>query len=228
MIYFEKSQPAPECLELEKTKISGDYKCGDVLDRLNQDFCGKCYICEMRNPTAINVEHFVPHQGDTELKFSWENLFLACAHCNNVKLAQYTNLLNCTKQEDNIEMRLRQKCGPFPKEKVVIEALDDDERTLETKQLLEAIYNGTTKLKVIEAANLRDALLRELLAFQELLLYYFGVKTIGDKAHILEQIKGHLHRSSGFTAIKRWAIRDNEGMHAELGYLLIDSGLSSA
>ena len=41
MIYLEKSQPAPECLVSEKAKASGDYKCGDTLNRIKDDFKNK-------------------------------------------------------------------------------------------------------------------------------------------------------------------------------------------
>jgi len=222
MIYFEKSQPAPECLEREKSKASGDYKCDDVLDRLQIDFCNKCYICEMSSPPSINVEHFVPHENDVDLKFSWDNLFWSCAHCNNIKLARFKNLWNCTRKNDSVELRLRLTCNPFPHEQVRIEALDSDTRTIETMVLLEEVYNGTTKLKTMEAANIRDALLREIQDFQELLFYYFDLKPIGDKAMVLSRIEGHLHRKSSFTAIKRWIIRDNPIMYAKLGYLLAE------
>ena len=222
MIYFEKSQPAPECLEREKSKASGDYKCDDVLDRLKSDFYNKCYICEMSSPPSINVEHFVPHENNVDLKFSWDNLFWSCAHCNNSKQARFKNLLNCTQKDDAVELRLRQTCNPFPCERVRIEALDNDARTIETMRLLDEAYNGTTKLKTMESANIRDALLLEIQEFQELLFYYFGLKPFGDKAMVLGRIQGHLNRQSSFTAIKRWVIRDNPIMCEELGYLLAE------
>ncbi|NOQ63748.1 MAG: HNH endonuclease, partial [Methyloprofundus sp.] len=75
MLYFEKSQPAPTCLIAEQGKASGDYKCGEVLERLKADFKNKCYLCEKQSPSAINVEHLVSHQGNKALKFSWDNLF---------------------------------------------------------------------------------------------------------------------------------------------------------
>lgn len=220
MIYFEKSQPAPKCLEVEKAKKSGDYKCGDVLDRLKSDFHNKCYICEMSKPASINVEHFVPHEGDAELKFSWDNLFWSCAHCNNIKLAKFKNLLNCTRDEDRVECRLKLTCRPFPHELVSVQAMDEDARTLETKELLEAVYNGTTKLKTMEAANIRDAMLRELHEFQDLLFYYFDLKPAADKSLYLDRITGHLASSSPFAAIKRWTIRDNAEMNRVLGHLI--------
>ena len=100
MLYFEKSQPAPDCLEQEKLKKNGDYKCGDVLDRLKADFKNKCYICERSKPQSINVEHFRPHCGDRDLKFSWNNLFWACSHCNN------TNALNSKTPSDPFRLRI--------------------------------------------------------------------------------------------------------------------------
>jgi uncharacterized protein (TIGR02646 family) len=93
MIYIQKSQPAPECLAQQK-----DYKCGDVIPRLKADFHNKCYLCEDKGITSINVEHFIPHRGDKNLMYDWDNLFYSCGHCNNTKLAipKFNNILNCT------------------------------------------------------------------------------------------------------------------------------------
>lgn len=75
MVYIEKSQPAPKCLDKEKNKANGDYRCASVLDRIKNDFRNKCYICEYKEPVSINIEHFRPHKGDKNLKFDWNNLF---------------------------------------------------------------------------------------------------------------------------------------------------------
>ncbi len=55
MVYLEKSQPAPCCLSIEKAKANGDYKCETVLERIKFDFLNKCYICEYKEPIAINT-----------------------------------------------------------------------------------------------------------------------------------------------------------------------------
>lgn len=68
MINLKKSQPAPECLENEKKKASGKYNCGDVLERLEKDCFNKCYLCEDKYLSNINIEHFIPHQYDENLK----------------------------------------------------------------------------------------------------------------------------------------------------------------
>ena len=108
MVYLEKSQPAPESLVTEKTKASGKYNKEDVLERLVLDFKNKCYICEYQQP-SVQVEHFIPHKGNVDLKFDWDNLFFACGHCNGTKLAklEYNDILNCTKKSHDVENFLK-------------------------------------------------------------------------------------------------------------------------
>lgn len=114
MITLIKSQPEPDDLQKEREKAYGDYKTPKVLDQIKEDFKNKCYICEMKNPPVINVEHFIPHKDDHTLKFQWDNLFYACGHCNNIKLAKYNNILNCTNLKDDVENVIRLKMDPFP------------------------------------------------------------------------------------------------------------------
>ena len=216
MVYFEKSQPAPDCLAVERAKANGDYKCGDVLNRIKTDFKNKCYICEYKEPETINVEHFRPHEGDLDLKFSWENLFWSCSHCNNTKLAKYNNILNCTDSTDDIENKLKYIFKPFPFEQVDIQELDKSPETIATKNLLMEVYNGTTKLKTIESANLRNKLLEEIMDFQGLLCDYFmDTNTEEDCEYFLIRIRGHINRGSNFTAFKRWIILENEKLKSE-------------
>jgi uncharacterized protein (TIGR02646 family) len=215
LLFFEKSQPGPECLAHEQTKASGDYKCGDVLARLQADFKNKCYICEAQ-PTSINVEHFRPHKGDRALMFDWNNLYWACVHCNNTKLAKYTNILDCTNLEDAIEAKLKYIFQPFPHEMVAIEALSDDPKTASTRELVLAVFNGTTELKQLEAATLRAQLLQEIRDFQNQLCEYFEpTVNAEDKAYFLRKIKAHLHQASRFTSFKRWIIRGNDRLKQE-------------
>jgi len=216
MIYFEKSQPAPDCLALEKTKAAGDYKCQGVLQRLKDDFCNKCYICEKAEPLSINVEHFRPHRGDQELKFSWENLFWSCAHCNNIKLGGFSDILDCTDLECSIESRLKYEFKPFPFENVKIHALDADPAVFSARTLIELVFNGSTELKIIESANLRNELLHDIRDFQGYLIEYFKLTCTGSrKEFVSNKIREHLHQASSFTAFKRWIIRDNERLMTE-------------
>jgi hypothetical protein len=214
MVYSEKSQPAPVSLAAEKVKANGKYNEKDVLNQLVSDFKNKCYICEYQQP-SINVEHFVPHKGNVDLKFDWNNLFLACGHCNNTKLDKYDNILNCTNKSDDVENKLRYSIKPFPKEKVQIEVLDNSQKTLNTKDLLLDIYNGTTFPKQIEAETLTNNLLDEIFDFQKNLFDYFKTHSQEDKNYFLIKIKTHLNRTSNFTAFKRWIIKDNPRLKTE-------------
>lgn len=221
MLYFKKSQPAPECLDAEKLKAHGDYKCGCVLERLKIDFKNKCYLCESKEPLSINVEHFKPHRGDKKLKFDWNNLFWSCAHCNNTKLTEFTHLLDCTNPNENIEDKLIYFFKPLPFEKVSIDATDSDIKTLETQQLLLAIFNGTTPLKNIESDNLRKNLGSEIQKFQKNLCRYFDENnTKKEKNKLLRRIRNHLLITSAYTSFKRQTIRDNEKLMQEFGKYL--------
>lgn len=212
MVFFEKSQPAPNCLAIEKAKSNGDYKCTDVLKLIQSDFKNKCYICEFKEPTSINIEHFIAHKEDKDLKFDWNNLFWSCYHCNNTKLAKYDNILNCTNATHQVDRKLKYIMKPFPCEKVYIEAKEDLPEVHQTKDLLEAVYNGTTPLKHLESANLRNAILEEIMDFQKWLWDYYSTQIIQNKQYYILKIKEHLSRESNFTAFKRWIVLDNEKM----------------
>lgn len=216
MIYFEKTQPAPVCLATEKVKVSGTYNCGTVLKTLRTDFKNKCYICEYKDIPSINIEHFIPHEGDINKKFDWNNLFYACSHCNNIKLARYKNIINCCDPTSQISERLNYIFDPFPHESVIIEPLDSNADTIETAKLLGEVYEGTTKMKILESSNIRAKILDEVIEFQTLLRDY--IKADDNqmlKDQLLPKIVGHLMKSSNFTAIKRCKILKNPNLKNE-------------
>ena len=82
MILMNK-RPLPDGVTISREE---DYRSGIVFQMLVEDCHDKCYICEDSVHTAPNVEHRIPHNGDIALKYDWNNLFLACSHCNNTKL----------------------------------------------------------------------------------------------------------------------------------------------
>lgn len=208
MVFFEKSQPAPNCLAIEKAKKNGTYNCEDVVERLHQDFKNKCYLCESKNIRGINIEHFIPHQGDKDLKFDWNNLFFACSDCNNIKSNRYTNLLNCTIQEDQVDLKISYRIEVFPKERIVFKAQEESQKVQNTVNLLNAIFNGTTPLKRIAANNLKTQLSTEIELFNKLLLTFVDYQTEAS----LKQIEIHLSNASAFTAFKKWIIRDTPSL----------------
>jgi hypothetical protein len=94
-------------------------------------------------------------------------------------------------------------------------ALAQDSNTESTKDLILAVFNGTTDLKQLEAANLRDQLLKEILDFHSQLLGYSNPAVENEKAYFQRNIKAHLHPTSPFTSFKRWIIRENDRLKQE-------------
>lgn len=211
MVYFEKSQPSPT--------ITSTHNTSEIIQRLESDFHNKCYICEEKAPKDINVEHFIAHQGDKTLRLDWNNLFLSCSHCNNIKSDDYNNLLNCTNLDDNVDTAIHYYCNPMPKEKPVFKIKIPSAKATETVELLDRCFNGDhTGQKILEGSNLRSLLLKEIRVFQDLLFAYDE----DPNAIYLVKIKYHLSNRSAFTAFKRWIVRDNEYLRNEFEEYIID------
>ena len=199
--------PAPKCLEIEKQKENGDYKCGNVLRVLQKDFYNKCYLCESKDLTSINVEHFIPHKGDKNKKFDWKNLFFCCSHCNNIKSDRYNTskdneILDCTNPSHNVEKWLKYEIILFPKIEVKITVLKNEKIVENTASLLNEIYNGTTRLKKMEAVNLKKRLLDEILELEDIIQSYHQARSEKEKQIYRNQMNRHLDKSSAYAAFK--------------------------
>ncbi len=206
MINITRKETAPDCL-----KKQTDYNCDDVLEKLETDFFGKCYICET-NLFSTNIEHFKAHQNDKKLKFEWTNLFLACGHCNNIKST--TEILNCTVPKHDVENKITYKPLYLPANEVKISTTESDELSLNTINILNKVYNGHTKIKKRDGLTLKEYLVEEMLSFHNLILNYSRAKHNKIKLSRMEIcIKEELHKGSKLTAFKRQIIKDNTKYH---------------
>jgi len=183
-----------------------DYRQSAVFDILTEDCHNKCYICEDK-PTTINVEHIVPHRSDPALKFCWDNLFIACGHCNNIKLTKFDDILNPTKCDPEEHIELSVEIMENLIEKVYIKSLMTDNCTIQTAEFLRLVYNdGSTAIKKIECANLRNEhLMPNIRSFLQYLNNYREEPEIGYDKIIIKEIA----RSSMFAAFKRKIVRDD-------------------
>jgi len=218
MVYFPKSQPAPASLAARTT-----WKDEDVMQQLQADFHNKCYICEAKEITSINVEHFKPHKGDVNLMYDWNNLFFVCGHCNNTKVAkkEYDGILDCTNPAHKVTdwIRYIYDDTDFSKIKVVIEELVSQNGVKPTVKLLEAVYNGNTINKKMESGNLRKLLSRQLDEFSKhLAKFYLDDPITGaEKQSAIDNIISHLQKDSAFSAFKIWIIRSKEKYMEDFG-----------
>ncbi|MCL2051777.1 MAG: HNH endonuclease [Lachnospiraceae bacterium] len=187
-------------------KSESDYRTGEILKILTTDCHDKCYICEDKT-TSINVEHIVPHRSDPVLKFDWNNLFIACGHCNNIKHEKYDAILDPTKCEPEEHIALSIDVGDEMIDRVKVESLKTDEDTLLTAKLLDIVYNGgSTDIKEIECANLRNShLVPNIRLFKQYIKNHLEEPDLGYDDIIRVEIK----RSSAFAAFKRKIVRDD-------------------
>ena len=219
MVKFErkatvKAQQAVDSLAKEKAK-QGTYNTKEVNLALTEMFHGKCYICENKRITSYQIEHLTPHRGNEQLKYDWNNLFLSCAHCNNIKSVKYEPILDCSLVDVDKKIAFR-KIGFFgTDEKLEFEPLSDEVETKNTVMLLQEAYYGSTSQKKMEATVIRRELRKELAQFKECVREYQEAEG-EDKEDLFCELKRELSEKSAFTAFKRWLIRDNREYFSEL------------
>ncbi|EPV5019318.1 HNH endonuclease [Citrobacter freundii] len=211
MFPVQKSKIAPNSLE-KKTS----YREKDVIEALSHDFYNKCYICEIKDPLVLNVEHFRPHEGDDDKKYDWNNLFFACGRCNNIKRNNFENILDCTDQQTDV---LRAIKHTFPTtayaEIVNITPMNDDPKTLETANLISKVFNdANTGNKDLTRVFLKKRLMRQYRKFLELIYSYDDEDTLPEeKNEISKKIKNMLRVEYEFSAFLRWSILEAPQLH---------------
>lgn len=221
MINFTKQVPSEEVLTKlaeEKNKPNGTYNIPEVVNALKQEFHDKCYICEQKNIKSINIEHFKPHKGSNrELMFDWNNLYYACGHCNNLKLSKYDNILDPGNPEEDVEKSIHYGMPILHKRaQVEIRACVDSEKTHNTVELLNYVYNGKTAIKDIEAINIKNDLVKDLNQFIMWLNKYDDNELEEDeKEYLKRNIRKGLNVKSAFTAFKRQIIKEIDYLYQE-------------
>ncbi|NCE92259.1 HNH endonuclease [Pseudomonas sp. L13] len=209
------SQP-PKSLAA-KQKYDGD----DVYSALCKIFFDKCYICETKEPHDINVEHFHPHKGNENKKFEWNNLYLACSRCNNIKLAEFDDIIDCCDTNFDVFRAIRHvpPITPYAKSVQLLSTSADPKVELSQK-LLDRVYNSDhTVNKKVSGAFLRRKIFDQYnLLLDQINSYYSPVATDLEKELSLARIQKLIHRSAPYSAFIRWCILDD----IELGELMSD------
>ena len=192
-----------------------NYDGADVYESLRGIFFDKCYICETKEPHDINIEHFEAHEKDLDKKFDWGNLYLACSRCNNIKRAEFNDILDCC--DDNVDVfRAIRHVPPvttFAKKVQLVPTAADD-KTINTCKLLDKIFNSehTVNKKVTGAFLRRKVFEQYNLLLDQVNRYYSPVATARDQEDAIDRIKVLMHRSAPYSAFIRWCVLDDEGL----------------
>ncbi len=196
--------------ELKRT-----YNTPQVNEALLEMFYGKCYICENREMTSMQIEHLRPHKEQPKLKYDWNNLFLSCAHCNSIKGMKYDSILDCSKVDVDLKIAFR-KTGYFKSDITYdFQALEEDISVKNTVRLLYEVYYGNTPQKRFEASNIRLILRRNLLGFENLLREYEHAGA-DEREDIKYAIRAEVHAKAPFAAFKRWILRDDKKRYQDI------------
>lgn len=195
------------------------YDSADVYDELCKIFFEKCYICETKEPHDINVEHFAPHKGDVYKKYDWCNLYLACSRCNNIKSAEFDDILDCCDIGVDVFRAIKHVPPVTPYAKSIrLEAMLTDARTINTCQLLDKVFNSEhTANKRVSGAFLRRKVFDQYnLLLDQIGAYYHPAATDLDKENALKRMSVLAERSSPYSAFIRWCIMDDEKLGSKL------------
>ena len=212
MIKLDKRPEPPQPITNEV-----HYRSNPNLKALFDDCYGKCYICEIKKNITWNVEHRISHRGDDLLKYDWDNLFLSCRHCNDIKGYKYDNILDPTKCDPEEYIALSLNLDTLV-ETVEVNAISNDISTKQTVELLSYVYNGgTTDIKEIECAELRNEISVCIARFLQYIEDYRNEPDIGYDVIIKKEIS----RASEFAAFKRGIIRNNAELSTKFGEMLI-------
>ncbi|EBP3338655.1 HNH endonuclease, partial [Salmonella enterica] len=114
MFNITRTYPAPDCIARNR------YNDTEVTEVLKPLFHAKCYLCERNEVQDAEVEHLIPHEGDDNLKYNWDNLFYSCSRCNGIKSNRHKNILNCSDSSIDIFNQIVCKMPSMPDDDVVI------------------------------------------------------------------------------------------------------------
>lgn len=205
MIKITKS-PLPVGVTITKEE---DYRSDPVFAILAKDCHDKCYICEDSVHTAPNVEHRISHRGGPALKYDWNNLLLACSHCNSIKSVKYDGIIDPTKSDPEKFLKLSLDLDDELRELVLVRKIAGGGDVDITVDLLNAVYNGAhTDMKKLACQNLKNKISNDLSWFRQKLDEY---KTDHSEA-ARAVIERNLSDRSLFAAFKREIIRRDPEM----------------
>jgi hypothetical protein len=143
MIDVTRSKTAPSSLAAKKGPFQQD-----VREQLMKDFHQKCYLCETRIVTGLQVEHLEPVAVSPERKYDWTNLFPVDG-CNQRKGHAWPEggYLDPT-EEYSINDRLHQciETDYLGARRITFESIAEDDTPAEnTARLLEKLHNEPGK-----------------------------------------------------------------------------------
>ncbi|MCS1373861.1 HNH endonuclease [Serratia marcescens] len=187
------------------------YNDPTVTEALKKIFHGKCYLCEQARLSDPEIEHFIPHEGDPDLKYDWSNLFYSCSRCNSIKSNTHVNLLDCSNGEVDVSMEIVHLAPSLSSENVTIRAPQEavSNETMNTIVLLNECFNSkNTGLRGITRENLMENLFNyhvKYLTSRQILIDFESTEQ--QIAYAKASLKAMCKISFPFSIFWKWHIR---------------------
>lgn len=233
MVKIERSPTPPKSLEEEKAKPNSEnYRGMDVVRLLRKSFHQKCYICGLKPAPDIEVEHLRPHHGgkDRDLMFDWNNLFLSCRHCNNIKNRKKyeQNVVDCCALDPEllVEQRIEYKIDDptLPEDDwnfethVYVNSRNESDEAIVTAELIQDCFERREYGIRESGSEVRSELLmRHMECLRHALEKYSAEgQTEEKKAERLSVLRGMLSRKYKFAGFARMYVRDHLDQYPEL------------
>lgn len=203
----------PDTFPKSLTKSTKDYRATNVVEVLQDIFFSKCYLCERKGFSDVNIEHRDPHEGDLIKKYDWNNLFYACVRCNGIKANIYKNIIDCCQTLD-VAQAIELHCPIVNNDdhKVIV-TVGNLASTIEiesTIKLLDQCFNDTnTALKGISRHTLIKQIQKyqtKLLIIKDELLDDSLIPTSSEKNLRIEKLKVMCDPEFPFSAFWKWYI----------------------
>ena len=208
MVKIERTPTPPASLAIECKKVHGSYASEDVISQLKKDFHSKCYLCELKDLTDIEVEHLLPHYNRKikERVFDWNNLFYACPHCNSIKNDRIYDekIIDCCKVDpesllDHIYQEGKVNVRPHDPD-------TQDEKVLMTADLLKNCFEKSNRgIRIFQCQERVNRLAETMNALYKTLE---ALKKPTSKQY-LRALKGMLSREYKFSGFTRYYVRSH-------------------
>lgn len=202
MINIDRNVAAPSSLALSKMD--------DVKGVLTTMQYGKCYLCENDKAITYEIEHVKAKSLFPALKFEWNNLLLACKHCNSIKgyfvdKDKKNQILDCTDNKVVVKDLIQFDCNTELMERASISSKNEGPTKEEenTVKLLNSIFNSTSASKMFDAKRLTDQVTIEVKKLVDWLhKLELDAKTDKKRQDAMDEIDNLLSKEAPFTAFK--------------------------
>lgn len=196
---------------------NNDYRDPIVVGQLRKDFYGKCYICEQKHFSNLNVEHFIPHKGDESLKRDWNNLYFVCSRCNLIKNKYFDDILDCCNADHLVEEWILIKYRTPDEDIIVMNTCPIDHplfsKSASSQELISRCFNNENSgIQEVTKEHLREKVIEVYNDFLDLRKEFF--KNLdnwldSEKIEAAKKIKHRLKSHYEFSAILRGYIAND-------------------